>query len=384
LRNLWQSLCRLDRSYLPPLAGEGARRADGGRCNEGVASLVRRLCSNIPHPPLQGTFPRNRGKVGSRKSSGRQGAVAAALLVLGQWSAPAHAAPETVKMIVPFAAGGPADLIARVVAPGLSEALGKTVVVDNRGGAGGTIGANVVAKAAPDGLTLLLTTSSLVLSAGTTPKLPYDPRKDLTPVYLLGEVQSMLAVRADLGVSNLAELTAKARSGKLNYGSTGVGGTMHVAAELYAKTIKTPLVHVPYRGAGPALLDLVAGTIDLVNADVPVLKPYITEGRIKGIVIFDTRRAPLLPDIPTAPEAGMPELQLTNWYGVLLPAATPPALRQQIAAALAKVVQQPDVAARLAEAGFSNPRDTSGFQSRLDADFERWIPWLRDANIRTE
>jgi len=306
------------------------------------------------------------------------------MLVLGLWSAAAHAAPETVKIIVPFAAGGPADLIARVVAPGLGEALGKSVVIDNRGGAGGTIGANVVAKAPPDGLTLLLTTSSLVLSSGTTPSLPYDPRKDLTPVYLLGEVQSMLAVRAGLGVSTLAELTAKARETKLNYGSTGVGGTMHVAAELYAKTIKTPLVHVPYRGAGPALLDLVAGTIDLVNADVPVLRPYILDGRVNGIAIFDTKRSPLLPNIPTAQEAGTPELQLTNWYGVLVPKGTSPEIRQQLAAALAKAVRQTDVAARLAEAGFSNPQDSAAFQARLNADFDRWLPWLRDANIRTE
>jgi tripartite-type tricarboxylate transporter receptor subunit TctC len=296
----------------------------------------------------------------------------------------AHAAPEALKMIVPFAAGGPADQIARIVSAPLSQVLGRPVIVDNRGGAGGTVGANFVAKAAPDGNTILLSTSSLVLSAGTTPHLPFDARKDLRPVYLLGEVQSMLAVRPTLEVNNLAELTTKARAGKLNYGSTGVGGTMHVGAELYAKTAKVEMVHIPYRGAAPALVDLIAGNVDLVNADVPVLRPYIADGRIKPIVIFDTKRSPLLPNVPTAAEAGMPELQLTNWYGVLVPSGVSPAFRQQLGAALEKVVRMPEVSSRLAEAGFSNAGNATAFQARLDSDFKRWLPWLRDANIRTE
>ncbi|WP_143220646.1 MULTISPECIES: tripartite tricarboxylate transporter substrate binding protein [unclassified Achromobacter] len=293
-------------------------------------------------------------------------------------------ATEVVKIVVPFAAGGPADQIARIVAPGLSQALGKSVIVENRGGAGGTVGVAYAAKAAPDGATLLLTTSSLVMSAGTTPKLPCDPRKDVEPVYLLGEVQTMLAVRPNLGVDTLKELTAKAAQTKLNYGSTGVGGTMHIGAELYARTAHVPLVHIPYRGAAPALVDLMAGTVDLVNADVPVLKPYIQDGRLKGLVIFDTRRSPLLPDIPTAQEAGMPQLLMTNWYGIFVPAGVAPALRQALAQALAKTVKQPDVAAKLADAGFSNPQDTAAFKQRLDADFARWVPWLKAAGIRTE
>ena len=308
-----------------------------------------------------------------------------ALLLVGTLAATlCAAAPDVVKVIVPFAAGGPADQIARIVQPALSTALGKPVIIENRGGAGGTVGANVVAKAPADGGTLLLSTSSLVLSAGTTPNLPYDARKDLLPLYILGEVQSMIAVRPGLGVNNLEELNAKVRAGALNYGSTGVGGTMHVGAELYAKTLKSPLVHIPYRGAAPAVVDLIAGNIDLVNADVPVLRPYILDGRIRPIVIFDTKRSPLLPEVPTAAEAGMPELQLTNWYGMLAPAGTPPAIRKQLEQALAKAVQQPDVAQRLAEAGFSNPRDSAGFQARYDADFKRWLPWLREARIQTQ
>lgn len=292
---------------------------------------------------------------------------------------------DAVKIIVPFAAGGPADQIARIVSSPLGTILGKPVVVENRGGAGGVIGVAAAAKSPADGSTLLLTTSSLVITAGTTPNLPYNPRKDLEPVYLLGEVQTVLAVRPTLGVDTLSELVEKAKGAKkLNYGSTGVGGTMHIGAELFAKAAQVSMVHVPYRGAAPALTDLMAGTVDLVNADVPVLRPYVNEGRLKALVIYDTKRSPQLPDVPTAAEAGLPALQMSNWYGVLVPAGMTPALRQRFEDALSQVVRQPEVAARLAEAGFSGPRDSQAFKSKLDADFDRWIPWLRGAGIQSK
>lgn len=295
-------------------------------------------------------------------------------------------AAETVRMIVPFSAGGPTDLIARIIAPSLSEKLGKTVVVENKGGAGGTIGAHLVAEAPPDGNTILLSTSSLILSTGTRSNLPYDARKALKAVYLLGEVQTMVAVSPKLGVNTLDELVAKAKSNAngLNYGSTGVGGTMHVGAELLRKAADIPLTHVPYRGAAPALVALIAGDIDLVNADVPVLQPYIKEGRIKGLVIYDTTRSALLPDVPTAKEAGMPALQMTNWYGILVPSKTPDAARDALEAALAKVVNEPDIAGKLAKAGFNNPQGAQAFQARLDQDFAQWLPWLKEANIHTD
>lgn len=296
----------------------------------------------------------------------------------------AHAA-DTIKLIVPFSAGGPTDQIARIIAPGLSDALGKTVIVDNRGGAGGVIGDALAAKAPPDGNTLLLTTSSLVITAGTTPNLPYDPRTAFDPIYLLGKVQTMLAVRPSLGVNTLAELVAKAKATPkgLNYGSTGVGGTMQIGAELFRHAADVPLVHIPYRGAAPALVALMGGQVDLVNADVPVLLPYIKQGRIKGLVIYDTKRSKLLPEIPDAVEAGMPSLQMSNWYGVLAPAGTPAATRKKIEDSLAKVVHQPDVAAKLAAAGFTDPMGAAAFKTMLTSDFERWLPWLKKMGIHT-
>ena len=177
------------------------------------------------------------------------------------WGSGAQAqSGDTIRIIVPFAAGGPADQIARTIAQPLAAQMGKTVVIDNRGGAGGVIGVGAVVKSPADGNTLLLTTSSLVITAGITPNLPYNPRKDVEPLYLLGEVQTMLVVRPGLGVNTLSELVAKAKGpNKLNYGSTGVGGTMHIGAELFAKAANVSMVHIPYRGAAPALVDLMGG-----------------------------------------------------------------------------------------------------------------------------
>lgn len=295
-------------------------------------------------------------------------------------------AAETIRMIVPFSPGGPTDLIARIIGPSLSKQLGKVVVVENRGGAGGTIGAHLAAEAKPDGNTIVLTTSSLILSTGTRSNLPYDAQKALKAVYLLGEVQTMVAVSPDLGVNTLKDLITKAKASPkgLNYGSTGVGGTMHVGAELLRKSANIPLTHVPYRGAAPALVALMSGDVDLVNADVPVLQPYIKDGRIKGIVIYDTKRSPLLPNIPTAKEAGLPDLQMTNWYGILVPSATPEEKRKKLEEALDKVIHEPDIAAKLADAGFNNPEGAKGFQKRLDSDYAKWLPWLKDANIRND
>ncbi|MBE7522970.1 MAG: tripartite tricarboxylate transporter substrate binding protein [Burkholderiales bacterium] len=299
---------------------------------------------------------------------------------------PAQAQPsDVIKIIVPFAAGGPTDLIARIISVPFGDLVGKKVLVENRGGAGGVVGTAAAARAPNDGSTLLLTTSSLVITAGTTADLSYDPRKDFDPIFLLGEVQTMLVTRPSLGTNDLAALVAKAKGPtKLNYGSTGVGGTMHIGAELFARSAQVEMVHVPYRGAAPAITDLLAGNVDLLNADVPVLKPYVKEGRLKAIVIYDTKRSPQLPDVPTAVEAGMPALMLSNWYGVLAPSGVPADIKRKYEDALAQVVRMPDVAARLADAGFAGPRDSAAFRAKLASDFDRWIPWLKQAGIRAQ
>ncbi|MEI6384968.1 MAG: tripartite tricarboxylate transporter substrate-binding protein [Betaproteobacteria bacterium] len=297
----------------------------------------------------------------------------------------AQNASDTLKIIIPFAAGGPSDQIARIISTALGLALGKSVVIDNRGGAGGVIGVSLAAKSPTDGNTVLLTTSSFVITSGITPNLSYNPRKDFEPIYLLGEVQSMLAVSNHLGVNSVSELIAKAKGPKaLNYGSAGIGSTMHIGAELFGKSAHVPLVNIAYRGSVPAITDLIAGNIDLLNADVPVLRSYVKDNRIKALVIYDTKRSPHLPDVPTAIEVGLPNMLMSNWYGVLVPTGVSLENRKRIEDAIAKVLKQPDIAARLADAGFMNPRDANGFKARLESDFERWLPWLKEANFKPE
>jgi tripartite-type tricarboxylate transporter receptor subunit TctC len=301
-------------------------------------------------------------------------------------AAPATAlAADTVKIVVPFAAGGPVDMVGRVLQPGLAAALNKTVIIDNRGGVGGTIGAGFVAKSAPDGLTLLLASSSFVMAAGTVANIPYDPRKELEPIVMVGEVQTLLVTRNNLEVTSVADLIAKGRAGaKYSYGSSGIGSTMHIGVEMLNSAYGTHFTHVPYRGAGPALTDLMAGTIDFLNADVPVLAPYVKDNRLKALVIFDTKRSPKLPNVPSNIEAGVPQLQMTNWYGIFAPAGTPPAVRAQLESAILGVANSPDVSSKLSEAGMSKPLNTAAFQARVNQDFERWIPFIKKAGIHAD
>lgn len=310
----------------------------------------------------------------------RRGALAAAMLLpcLGQ-------AADTVKVVVPFAAGGPVDMVARVLQPGLSTALNKTVIVDNRGGVGGTLGGAYVAKAPADGLTVLLASSSFVMAAGTVANIPYDPRKELIPLAMVGEVQTLLVSRNNLEVKDVRDLIAKGRAGaKFSYGSSGIGSTMHIGVEMLNMAYGTHFVHVPYRGAGPALTDLMAGTIDFLNADVPVLVPYVKDNRVKALVIFDTKRSPKLPDVPDNVEAGVPQLQMTNWYGIFAPSGTQPAVRAQLEKAILETAKSPDVAAKLSEAGMSRPLNSADFGKRVNADFDRWLPFIKKAGIRSE
>jgi tripartite-type tricarboxylate transporter receptor subunit TctC len=298
-------------------------------------------------------------------------------------AAGAHA--QVVKLVVPFAPGGPVDQVARILAPRLSAELGKSVVVENRGGAGGTIGANYVAKGPADGQNILVASLGYVMSVGTTPDLPYDPRRDLQPVVMFGEVQSLLVVRNSLGVKTPAELVAKVKAGeKLSYGSSGVGSTMHIGGELFNIATHGHIVHIPYRGAGPALIELMAGRLDMINADVPVLQPYVKDGRVTPIVIYDTKRSPFLPDVPTATEAGLPDLNMSNWYGALVPSGMPPAARRELEAALLKTLASPEVAQRLKEAGLGAPLNTADFTRKFNADLDRWVPFIQKAGIKAE
>jgi tripartite-type tricarboxylate transporter receptor subunit TctC len=306
------------------------------------------------------------------------------LLLLLIAALPAQAA-DPLRLISGFAPGGPTDQLARVMAPVLSQDLGRPVVIENRAGAGATIAAAAVARAAPDGNTLLIATSSFVITAGTIANLPYDPRRDFDPLYFLGEVQTLLVARPTLGVTSMAELVALARSGRpMSYASAGVGSTMHVAGELFNLAVGARVTHVPYRGVPPAMTDMIAGTVDFMNADLPVLRPFVLDRRVVPLVIYSQRRSPVLPDVPSAAEVGLPDLDMSNWYALMAPAGTPRAIMQRLETAIAAARVHPDVAPRFDAGGVSAPMGMDAFRTRLDQEFTRWLPLLQRAGIRPE
>lgn len=305
--------------------------------------------------------------------------------LIGLLLAPPARAADPLRLISGFAPGGPTDQLARIMAPVLGRELDRPVLIENRTGAGATIAAAAVARAAPDGNTLLIATSSFVITAATMANLPYDPRKDLEPLYYLGEVQTLLVVAPALGVTSMAELVALARSGRpMNYASAGVGSTMHIAGELFNIATGSRVTHVPYRGVPPAMTDMLAGTVQMMNADLPVLRPFVLDRRVVPLVVYSPRRSPQLPDVPSATEVGLPQLDMSNWYAIMAPAGTPPPILRRLEAAFAAARANPEVAPRFAEGGVGEPMGTDAFRAKLDAEFARWTPLLQRAGIRAE
>jgi tripartite-type tricarboxylate transporter receptor subunit TctC len=297
-----------------------------------------------------------------------------------------QAQAQGVRLVIPFAAGGAADRVTRLVAPGISAELGQPVVVDNRGGGGGVIGSDIVAKAPPDGLTLLVSSLGVqVMAASLQPRLPYDPVRDFVPVAMFGRMPSLLVVRPGLA-SSLAELpAAAARLGRpLTYGSAGSGTTMHIAGEMVQLATGLPLTQVPYRGAGPAVADLLAGNIDMLIADTPVLLPQVEAGKMQAIAVLGTQRTPLLPGVPTGIEQGHPSLVMENWYGVLAPSAVPAERRQVLERAITAAMASPEMQERFAAAGLAGGTGAEGFRAQLAADNAHWPALLRRLKITLE
>jgi len=292
---------------------------------------------------------------------------------------------ETVKFVVPFAAGGPVDQWARIVAAELGPRLGADVIVDDRGGAGGAIAAEYVAHAAPDGDTLLFgSLGACVLGPILKPPAAYDPVKDFAPVMRVGAVPSLLIVNNELGVSTMAELIAKARQQKLTYGSAGPGTTMNIAVEMLNDAAEVKITHVPYRGAAPAISDLLGDHVDMINADLPVLMPLVKAGKVKAIALFAPQRSPLLPDLPSTKELGLPSVVMENWYGVLEPAGTPAAVRDKLEQALLATVATPAVQQRIAENGVHDTLDHAAFVALLAHEFAEWPAKIRKLGIAAE
>ena len=314
------------------------------------------------------------------------GALAAALSVL-LWSALAAAQDfpsKSIRLIVPFPAGGPNDIIARVVGQRMSELTKQPVVIGNRGGQAGVLGTDAVAKANPDGYTIGIVSASALAISPTMEKVPYDVAKDFAPVTLVVTVPEMLVVTSNVPAKNMTELIAlaKAQPGKFNFASAGVGGLPHLAGELLKLTAKIDIVHVPYRGAAPAINDLLGQQVQMAFLDLPVLLPHIKAGTLRPIALGAPQRAPTAPDVPTTAEVGMPDLLIENWYGMIAPAKTP----EKIVAALNRVANEamadPGVKQKLADQGLAVAGDTpEHFRGYINAETKKWAKVIKDSGV---
>jgi tripartite-type tricarboxylate transporter receptor subunit TctC len=293
---------------------------------------------------------------------------------------------KPIRLIVPFPAGGPNDIIARVVGQRMSELVKQPVLIDNRGGQAGVLGTDAVAKANPDGYTIGITSASSLAISPSMEKVPYDARKDFAPVTLVVTVPEMLVVASNVPAKNMDELVAlaKAQPGKLNFASAGVGGLPHLAGELLKLTAGIDIVHVPYRGAAPAINDLLGQQVQMTFLDLPVILPHIKAGTLRPIALGARARAPTAPDVPTTAEVGMPDLLIENWYGMIAPAKTP----EKIVAALNRIANEamadPGVKQRLADQGLTVAGDTPAhFRGFIDAEIEKWAKVIKDAGVAT-
>lgn len=291
---------------------------------------------------------------------------------------------KSIRLIVPFPAGGPNDIIARVVGKRMGELLKQSILIDNRGGQGGVLGTDMVAKAPPDGYTIGLTSAGALAISPSMEKVAYDTLKDLQPITLVAKVPEMLVVATSVPADNMKELLAlaKAQPGKLNFASSGPGSLPHLAGELFKLTAKIDIVHVPYRGAAPAVNDLLAQQVQMVFLDLPVLLPQIRAGKLRPIAVGAPQRVPSAPDVPTTAEAGMPSLQTENWYGMVAPAGTPAPVVTALHKAAVDALRDPDVISKLSSQGATLVGNTPDqFRAFIASETKKWAAVIKEAGV---
>ena len=286
-----------------------------------------------------------------------------------------------------YAPGGATDIVARLVAQKLTETLGKSFFVENHAGAGGIIGDALVSRATPDGYTLLATSMTFAINPAVVAKLPFDAIKGFAPIGMVAQAPFLLVVHPVLPAKSVKELIAlaKARPGKLDYASAGHGTAVHLAVELFSSMAGIRMVHIPYKGTGPALIDLLSGQVQLTFGNILSTRPYSTSGRLRALAVSSATRSTALPDLPTISEAGVPGYEVVSWYGWLAPAGTPHAIVQQVNGAINRSLKVGDMSQRLAANGAESVGGTpEEFGERLVREVARWRKVVKEAKVRVE
>ena len=310
------------------------------------------------------------------------------LVGLGTAPAGAQTYPSRpIRMIVPFAPGGGTDILARIIGQQLADAWGQPVNVENRAGASGNLGTELVARSVPDGHTLVMAINTHAVNASLYSKLPFDPVKDFAPVILTATTANILVVHPSVPANSVQELIAlaKAQPGKLNYASGGSGTTSHLAAELFKTMAGVEMVHVPYKGGGAAYTDLISGQVQLYFVGIPGTVQYLKAGRLRALAVTTPRRSPAAPEVPTIAESGLPGFSATTWWGILAPAGTPQPVIARIDSEVARILKMPEVRARLDAQGFEPVASTpESFGAFMRSEIELWAKAVKASGARAE
>ncbi len=362
--------------------GQAPFREKGGKGGKGAWPLFR--------PLFREDAGRALGKRGLAPFS--VSGVCAALLLVGMMWAPAVAAQswpaKSVRFVLGFPPGGGSDILGRIVAARMQDFLGQPVVIDNRPGASGNIAAEIVAKAAPDGYTIYLAQiAAVAISPSLFPKLAYDPLRDLAPISLIAAGPNLLVVHPALPVKNVKDLIALARAqpGQMNYASVGPGSIQHLAGESFNLAANVKTVHIAYKGSSPAGIDLMAGQVSFMFDSTPPVMSFVKSGRMRALAVTTAQRSPLLPDVPTVAESGLPGFDFSTWWGLMAPAGTARPIVDRLNAELARTLKLPDVRERIESVG-AEPRHTSPeeFAALIRSELARWAKVIKAADVKVD
>lgn len=294
---------------------------------------------------------------------------------------------QPIKLLIPYPPGGSADMLARPLSNELQKELGQPIVLEYKPGAGGTIATTQLARSAPDGYTVLMVLAAHAINPSLYRNLPYDTRKDFAPVSLVASLPLLVAAPLSTPASNMQELVAYARQnpGKLTFASAGNGNTSHLAAEMFKSVTSTDMLHIPYKGSGPAVVALLAGDVSLMFDSISTSVSHVQSGKLKALAVTGTNRSPLLPDVPTVQESGFPDFAVTGWYGIIAPAGTPPAVVDRLNQAFAKAAKQPQIEAQLNGMGYEVIASTpSAFGQHIEEETARWQKLIENAGVQLQ